>query len=154
MVIPYFEWSPDSAFIAYTAVNADGSGALWTYEVATGRCVRVSGVETRAPVGRWHPKLTQLAFAVAEGTPPRSRVWIAKLEHDEWRKTPMFSADGFVGVSGWSDDGTAFAYVVDDGESTRIYVAKADGADAHPISPSDAHDRGASWRPVAHPATQ
>jgi Tol biopolymer transport system component len=154
MAVPYFEWSPDGAFIAYTTVDEDGSGALWAYEVATGRSIRVSSVETRAPVGRWHPKLAQLAFAVVEGTPPRSRVLVAKLEHGEWHSTPMLSADGFVGVSGWSDDGTAFAYVRDDGESTRIYVAKADGSDSHPILPPGAHDKGASWQPVAHPATE
>jgi Tol biopolymer transport system component len=148
MAVRYFEWSPDSAFIAYTTVDEDGSGALWAYEVATGRSIRVSSVETRAPIGGWHPKLAQLAFAVAEGTPPRSRVWVATLEHAEWHSTPMLSADGFVGVSGWSDDGTAFAYVRGDGESSRIYVAKADGSDAHPVSPPGAHDRGASWQPV------
>lgn len=145
-----YVWRTGSMTAAIAGEERKGiAKSLWLCDGKTGDLVCVYGPVTTMSGIAWHPTLKKLAFATLDVQSAQSRLWFATLRDGKWDVSQVASLRGVVSLAGWSSDGTAFAYALaTSGERSRIYVADANGQEAHPISPADACDGEPRWRPV------
>jgi len=151
-------WSPNGRFIAYQVVTSqvvighesgtDVRGdvtSLWVYDTKASQAQQLREATAGMDTPAWHPRSDTIAYAVADYRFSRSRLYFADWSGKNWSTREKMVVDGIMKISGWSADGTAFAYTVGAKGASRIYVAAGDGSDPHPISPPNALDFLPKW---------
>lgn len=149
-------WSPDGAWLAYTAGSpASGSARVWVMKPdgSGKRPVTPPELDVDA-VGSWSPDSSSLTFLCCpvphlpqqDSGPYISDIWSATLDGGVRQLT---SAPDHEGGAIWSPDGTTIAFGVtsQDLSTTTIMVIAADGSGRRPLYQSQSSDVDIEWSP-------
>ena len=143
-------WSPDGQTIVFQSAATDAAGTL--------RVIRADGIGERELVGgpggwalhpKWAPDGERVLFlgATARGT---VGVWIVGQDGTELHEVADTEADSPSGLPAlWSPDGGEIAFSKLVGGEPQLWVANADGTDAHMLAELPRYGlRPVAWQPV------
>jgi Tol biopolymer transport system component len=160
-------WSPDGRSLAF--VRQAGAGAVvaasiyvWPTNEGTVENIGYASIERADHVGdlTWSPDGSRIGMTIA--TADRSAIYVVDSSPD----APMFEGDDYprgvperlplledlhASSPTWSPDGSRIAFVVSTEGHDRLYVANADGTEAHPIPALPGSVSSPSWQPVVAP---
>lgn len=138
-------WSPDGSKIVFRS-DRDGNTEVYTMNGDGSNLRNISENATSADwQAVWSPDSTKVAFR--SGTDP-SHTEIYVVNSDGTNKVRLLSSRvvHYMSMS-WSLDSSRIAFHIDNGTSSRIFVANADGTGLAQLSKNNENDFGPIWSP-------
>jgi len=133
--VRYGNWAPDGRLLAIIRPDGDSAG-IYSVDVTSGQ-IKLMTRESNVRWVAWSPDGKQFVFAA--GSAPNIGLAVVNVDGRNRRALTNEAKVHFGAV--WSPDGSAIAYSK---SGAGIWVMKADGSDAHQVSPEG---EGPSWSP-------
>ena len=127
-------WSPDGSAIAFVSDRGDAKDLYMARPDGQGVQRLTTGVGVTKDASRWSPDGSRIAIQIARGK--NYDIGIVRLSD---RSLIDFArSDAYDGMSAWSPDATALAFVSGRDGSDALYRADADGRDVQRLTDSPA----------------
>ena len=138
-------WASDGSRVAF-ASDREGNDDIYVASAEGGPATNVTNAPSSELDPSWSPDGTKIAFASSRNDPTGDTYDLYVVHADGTGLTQLTSGPEDDAVPNWSPDGSRIVFVRGEGDNVNVWVANADGTNAHRVTTSG-NDYDPAWSP-------